>query len=326
MQKITFHAIEKLDFRTKESYKSLRTNLEFSGKNCKAISITSCTPNEGKSSVSFQLALSIAETGKKVMLVDADLRKSILRSRYRANAARYGLSHYLSGQASIEDIACETNIPGFHVIFTGPVPPNPSELLGNEYFALLMEYLREEYDFIIVDTPPLGSVIDGAVVAKRCDGTVIIIESGAISYKFAQNIRDQLRQIDCRILGVVLNKVKMSSRGYYGNYYGKYYGKYYGNYYGHEDEGGLHKAVIGNKKKPKVAKTEKAETLQPADETKNDGIEEISNIMQEEVLTDISDEITVENVTAENQDVISPAASEEIQDTEDTRTEEEQKC
>lgn len=228
MQKIIFHTMEKLDFRSRESYKTLRTNLEFSGKNCKVISITSCTPNEGKSSVSFQLALSMAEAGKKVMMVDADLRKSILRSRYKAGATRYGLSHYLSGQASIPDIVYDTNIQGMNVILTGPVPPNPSELLGNEYFKMLIDYLRNEYDFIIVDTPPLGSVIDGAVVAKRCDGTVIVIESGAISYKFVQNIKLQLQKLDCRILGVVMNKVKMTTKGYYGKYYGKYYGSYYG--------------------------------------------------------------------------------------------------
>ena len=128
MQTVTFNSIEKLDFRTKESYKTLRTNLEFSGKDRKVISITSSTPNEGKTSVSFQLALSIAEGGKKVVLVDADLRKSVLKGRYKTNAARYGLSHYLSGQASISDISCKTNIPDFYVIFSGPVPPNPSEL------------------------------------------------------------------------------------------------------------------------------------------------------------------------------------------------------
>ena len=113
MQTVTFNAIEKLDFRTKESYKTLRTNLEFSGKDRRVISITSSTPNEGKTSVSFQLAMSIAEGGKKVILVDADLRKSVLKGRYKSNAARYGLSHYLSGQASISDIFCKTNIPTF---------------------------------------------------------------------------------------------------------------------------------------------------------------------------------------------------------------------
>ena len=104
MQTVTFNAIEKLDFRTKESYKTLRTNLEFSGKDRRVISVTSSTPNEGKTSVSFQLAISIAEGGKKVILVDADLRKSVLKGRYKSNASRYGLSHYLSGQASISEI------------------------------------------------------------------------------------------------------------------------------------------------------------------------------------------------------------------------------
>ena len=182
MQTVNFNAIEKLDFRTKESYKTLRTNLEFSGRDRKVISVTSCTPNEGKTSVSFQLALSVAEGGKRVVLVDADLRKSVLKGRYKTNASRYGLSHYLSGQASIADVTCKTNIENFYVIFSGPVPPNPSELLGNDAFRLLLEYLRNEYDYVIVDTPPLGSVIDGAVAAQYCDGTVVVIESGAISY------------------------------------------------------------------------------------------------------------------------------------------------
>ncbi len=125
MQTITFSAIEKLDFRTKESYKTLRTNLEFSGKDRRVISITSSTPNEGKTSVSFQLAMSIAEGGKKVILVDADLRKSVLKGRYKSNAARYGLSHYLSGQASISDIFCKTNIPNFLCHFLRPGAAEP---------------------------------------------------------------------------------------------------------------------------------------------------------------------------------------------------------
>ena len=252
MQTVNFNAIEKLDFRTKESYKTLRTNLEFSGRDRKVISVTSCTPNEGKTSVSFQLALSVAEGGKRVVLVDADLRKSVLKGRYKTNASRYGLSHYLSGQASIADGTCKTNIENFYVIFSGPVPPNPSELLGNDAFRLLLEYLRNEYDYVIVDTPPLGSVIDGAVAAQYCDGTVVVIESGAISYKFAQKVKEQLEKVDCRILGVILNKVNMSGKGYYGAYYGKYYG---GN-----EEGGLHSAVVQKGLKPAKTGTKQEES------------------------------------------------------------------
>ena len=142
MQKVNLNNIEKLDFRSRESYKTLRTNLEFAGRSRKVFAVTSCTPNEGKTSVSFQLALSMAESGKRVVLVDGDLRKSVLRSMYRVSAARYGLSHYLSGQASIGDVLYETNVPDFYAVFSGPVPPNPSELLGGEAFGLLLEYLR----------------------------------------------------------------------------------------------------------------------------------------------------------------------------------------
>ena len=195
MQKVNLNNIEKLDFRSRESYKTLRTNLEFAGKRRKVIAVTSCTPNEGKTSVSFQLALSMAESGKRVMLVDADLRKSVLRSIYKVSAARYGLSHYLSGQASLSEVLCETNVPDFYAVFAGPVPPNPSELLGSEAFGLLLEYLRGEYDYVVVDTPPLGSVIDSAVIAKQCDGAVLVIESGAVSYKFAQSVKDQLDRL-----------------------------------------------------------------------------------------------------------------------------------
>lgn len=229
MPKVMIRELEKLDFRTKEAYKTLRTNLSFTGKDFRVISLTSCTPNEGKSSVSFQLALSLVEDGKRTILVDADLRKSVLRRRYRAGHEKYGLSHYLSGQAEMEEAVCETNVPNFDIIFAGPVPPNPSELLGNERFRGLLQELRKSYDYVIVDTPPLGSVIDGAIVARESDGTVLVIESDGISYKAAQNIVSQLEKAGCHLLGCVLNKVDLKRAGRYGKYYEKYYSSYYGN-------------------------------------------------------------------------------------------------
>lgn len=228
MQNVVIRASEKQDFRTKEAYKTLRTNLEFSGRNVKVISLTSCTPNEGKTSVSFQLALSMADAGKKTILVDADLRKSVLRGRYKASHEKYGLSHYLSGQVNLDDAVCRTNAENFHVIFAGPVPPNPSELLGSDNFKSMVAALRADYDCVVIDTPPLGSVIDGAIVSRECDGTVIVIESEAVSYKFAQSVKEQLDKAECRILGCVLNKVNTGNKGYYGKYYDKYYGAYYG--------------------------------------------------------------------------------------------------
>lgn len=134
MQNVVIRTTEQLDFRTKEAYKTLRTNLSFAGKDVKVISLTSCTPNEGKSSVSFQLCMSLAESGKKTVLVDADMRRSVLRGRYKASREKYGLSHYLSGQAEYDDVCCRTNVENFDIIFAGPVPPNPSELLSGDSF------------------------------------------------------------------------------------------------------------------------------------------------------------------------------------------------
>ena len=220
MQNIMIRAMEKLDFRVREAYKTLRTNLEFSGADVKVIALTSCTEDEGKTSISFQLAVSLAEAGKKTILVDADLRKSVMHGRYKATRERYGLSHYLSGQAKLDEAVCATNIPDFHIIFAGQVPPNPSELLGGERFKTLVQRFRTEYDYVIVDTPPLGSVIDSAIVARECDGVILVIESGAISYKFARMVKEQLERAECRILGCVLNKVELKSNSYYSKYYG----------------------------------------------------------------------------------------------------------
>ena len=221
-----------LDFRSKEAFKTLRSNIEFSGDDVKVICVTSCTPNEGKSNISFELAKSYAQMGKKVLLLDADLRKSVMRQRHKRGKVRLGLSNYLVSKAPFEDVLCTTDIRNFYMVFSGPVPPNPSELLGNKRFAELIERARKEYDMVIIDTPPLGSVIDTAVVSRFCDGAVIVIASGEISYRFARKIKEQLLVANCRILGCVLNKVEMSGKGYYGKYYGRYYGKYYGKYYG----------------------------------------------------------------------------------------------
>lgn len=238
MQQVKLDQIGKLDYRTKEAYKTLRTNIEFCGEENKVIAITSCTPNEGKTSVSMNLAYTMAENKKNVILVDADLRKSVLAGRYHTGAIAHGLTHCLVGKVKLQDAICETNVKNLYTMFSGPVPPNPSELLGSRNFSALIEALKNTFDYIIVDTPPLGSVIDSAIVAKECDGVIMVLESNAISYRFAQRVKDQMDKTGCKTLGVVLNKVDMSTKGYYGHYgryYGKYYGKYYGNYGEHSE-------------------------------------------------------------------------------------------
>lgn len=220
----------KLDFASSEAYKTLRTNILFCGKEVKTICITSCLPNEGKTVVSFRLAKTIAESGKKVLFIDADLRKSVIISRLKIEKAAYGLSQYLSGMNELEEVINKSNVENVDIIFTGPIPPNPSEMLGSDTFKELLKSQREIYDYIIIDTPPLGIVIDSANVAQACDGTIMVIESNNISYKLAQKVLSQLEKGKCRVLGAVLNKVEVSRKGYYGKAYGKYYGKYYGEY------------------------------------------------------------------------------------------------
>ncbi len=241
MLNINIDKLKKVDHSTSEAYKRLRTNLQFCGNDVKVVALTSTVPNEGKSSVSFNLAASIAETGKKVIFIDADLRKSVLVGRYKINKAVKGFTHYLSGVNQFDEVVYSTNIENLHIVFSGPVPPNPAELLGNKYFKTLIKQLRQTYDYIIIDTPPIGSVIDAAIIAEECDGIVLVVASGEISYKFVKKTKEQLDKANCRILGAVLNKVPMGKGGYYGHYgkYGKYgkYGSYgnYGNYgdYGH---------------------------------------------------------------------------------------------
>jgi len=233
MQKLEIISLPELDYHGREAYKTLRSNLQFTGEDVKAVAITSCTPGDGKSSVSLLLAVSLTEIGKKVLFIDADLRRSVIMGRHRIAAKKsMGLTHYLSGQCKLSEVLCETNVEGLSMVLTGPVPPNPSELLSGRLFQEMLATCRKDYDYIIIDTPPLGSVIDSAIVARECDGVAIVISADTISYKFAQKVKNQLETSGCKILGVILNKVKRKggSYGYYGRYYGKYYGKYYGEY------------------------------------------------------------------------------------------------
>lgn len=214
----------KLDYYGAEAIKSLRTNLQFCGSDKKAIVFTSCTQNEGKTRTILNLGIALSEIGKKVLLLDADLRKSVLLGRCHTTTPVKGLTHFLSKQEVLKDVICTTNVPNFDIIFAGPVPPNPAELLSQKYFGMMLETLRNYYDYILIDSPPLGNVIDSAVIASHCDGSIFIIESGWNSYRFAQDTKAQLEKTGCPILGVVLNKVDVHNQKYYGKYgkYGKY--------------------------------------------------------------------------------------------------------
>jgi capsular exopolysaccharide synthesis family protein len=212
--------VDKLDYRTSEAYKALRTNLRFCGDDKRVIALTSCFANEGKSSVALNLAVALAEDGERVVLVDADLRNSVLLGRSALKQETMGLTHYLSRQCSLAETVCMTNINQLHVIFSGPIPPNPAELLGRKEFSLMIEALRKVYTYVIVDTPPLGLVIDPAIIAEQCDGVALVLESGADSYRVVRDIKDQLDKTNCTVLGVILNKIDETKDGY--GRYGKY--------------------------------------------------------------------------------------------------------
>lgn len=239
--KVELEKLEQLGYGKKEAFNSLRTNLSFCGDDIRVIAFTSCTPDEGKSSTVMELGRSLAEDGKRVLLLDADLRKSVLVGRHHArleNGGIRGMSHYLSGQAKREEVLFETNVKNLDIVFAGRTTPNPTELLGNQYFEQLLAYGREHYDIVLIDTPPLGSVIDTAVIAPKVDGVVLVVEANKCSYHFIQDIKKQLELSETRILGVVLNKVRVEKGGYYNRYYKGYYSGYYKPYYGKAEKNG----------------------------------------------------------------------------------------
>ncbi|MBQ9774102.1 MAG: polysaccharide biosynthesis tyrosine autokinase [Clostridia bacterium] len=211
------------NYFVREAFNTLRANILFSGKNVKVIVVTSCYAHEGKSSVSFDLCRNLAESGKKVLLVDADLRRSAMLSRYTKERGVYGLSQVLSGQVDAENATYHTNVDSFDIVFAGPYPPNPTELVGSAAFKEFVDGVRAQYDYVIIDAPPLGLVIDAAVMSSVCDGAVMVINIGHVKYRVAQGVKAQLEKSGCKVLGVVLNQVDRkrtlkSDRSYYSAY------------------------------------------------------------------------------------------------------------
>lgn len=209
----------------KEAFNTLRTNLIFSGKGIKTIVVTSCFAHEGKSTVALELARNLAEAGKQILLVDADLRKSVMVTRHTKERGICGLSQLLSGQTTIENTVYHTQITGLDIVFSGPYPPNPTELVGQPAFKEFLADVRDAYDYIFVDAPPLGLVIDAAVIGGVCDGSIIVMNAGQVKYRMARAVKEQLEKSGCKILGVVLNQTRRrhtSSSGYYKSRYAEY--------------------------------------------------------------------------------------------------------
>ncbi len=214
---------EQDNYYIREAFNSLRTNILFSGRDIKSILVTSCMAHEGKTTISLELARSLTQSGRKVLFIDADLRNSVLVTRYTKERNLVGLSQVLSGQVELDSAIYKTQCEGLDVVFAGPEPPNPTELLGNSVFKEMLDSKRDTYDYILVDAAPLGLVIDAAVMAPACDGAVMVISMGHTKYRVAQNVQEQLKKTGVKLLGVVLNQVDRKGASVGPRYeYGRY--------------------------------------------------------------------------------------------------------
>ncbi len=219
------------NFFVQEAFKVLRTNIQFCGQDIKIVAITSASENEGKSTISLGVAESFAGLGKRVLLIDADMRKSVIASRYTDASGVVGLSEVLTGLQSINDCIYKTQLDGLYLLMAGQFPPNPSELLSGPHFETLLETLKKSFDYIFIDTPPLGAVIDSAVISSKCDGTILVC-AGKVKKNKIVPVVNQLKRGNCNILGIVRNSVSNRSDGYYSKY-GYKYGYGYGQDKGH---------------------------------------------------------------------------------------------
>lgn len=218
--------IKELPFSAREALNVLRGNIQLSGFDLKVIAVTSSLANEGKSTIAFRLAKSFSALKKRTLYLDCDIRNSSTMARYGIQEEVKGLSEFLCGEAVMNEIVYRTDDRYMDMVFTGAVAPNPSELVSSKLFTLLLEEMRKRYDYIIVDTPPVNPVIDGALIAKKCDGAVLVIESGVTERAQALHAKRQLEYGGIKLLGAVLNRVGAEKKGYsYGYGYGYGYGK-----------------------------------------------------------------------------------------------------
>ena len=216
-----------------EYYNSIRTNVQFSGRDLKVITLTSAQAGEGKSTTSVNLAISFARAGFRTLLIDADTRNSVMSGTFKSNERYQGLTSFLSGNAELSDVICDTTIDNLMIIPAGQVPPNPTSLIQNDNFKVMIETVRGLYDYVIIDTPPLGLVIDAAILAHYSDASLVVVKAGVDKRRTVRKLKEQLEQSGSVFLGVILNKygIHLESYGKYGEKYGSY-----GNYEAKEEK------------------------------------------------------------------------------------------
>lgn len=226
-----------LSFSATEAYKLLRTNLFFclhagDEKSCPVVGVTSSVQGEGKSTTSINLAYMLAEDGKRVCLIEGDMRAPTFNSRLNLRQAQ-GLSHVLAGLKTVPDVLCKTDFhENLSIITAGEMPPNPAELLGSERMKYLVNLLQEMFDYIVVDLPPVTVVADTLAVSGALDGVLVVVEEGVCSKRDLADAMHRLEMISDKILGFVVTHAE-SAKGRYGK---KKYGSKYG--YGYRSRTG----------------------------------------------------------------------------------------
>ena len=224
-------------FSYAEAYKIFRTNLSFvvGSSVCKKVTITSTLPNEGKSVLAINLAITLAENGARVLLIDTDLRNPSIHRYLRVKDGHSrGLSTVLSGAAELSDCVFFHPKYQFSFIVAGNVPPNPSELLGSDAMAKTVETLSANFDYIILDTPPAGMVTDALVLSRYADGTILVVQQSATHRNQVRAVKQSFESVGAKILGVVLNRCNLQDMNEHYSYRSGYY--HYSYTYGHEDK------------------------------------------------------------------------------------------
>ena len=232
LEKETIHPVELVTHRhpksvLSEAYRNIRTSilLSFSEKPPKKIAITSPNPVEGKTTTVINTAIALSQTGAQVVIIDTDMRRPRIHHIFNGEDGA-GLSNFLSGNAALASIVKKTEVPNLYYIPAGPIPPNPSELLGSNLFKSMMESLGKKFDHILLDSPPVLGFADSLILSTTVDGVVLVVLGGKTPKETLQRTKEVLYQVNAKILGVVINRVDVQ-RGNYGYYYYRYH-YYYG--------------------------------------------------------------------------------------------------
>lgn len=204
-----------------EQYRTIRTNIQYAAlqSQLRTIVVTSTGPGEGKSTTVANLAVVMAQQGKKVLLIDADMRKPTAHFTFR-QANRVGLTNVLTKQTSLEAAVAQSDVENLDILTSGPVPPNPAELLGSSLMDSLLNEVTNKYDIVLIDTPPVIAVTDAQILSNKCDGAVLVIGSGKTIIDEAKKAKELLEHANAKLLGVVLNRKEQKQSQYY-YYYGE---------------------------------------------------------------------------------------------------------